>query len=91
MPVETIVPTVEFPAAIPFTLQLSAVAGLPLAIIVAAKTCAPPLGTLAGFGATDIAISSFKVTLAAPLPRVFNWLTAITVTLAGDGSTAGAV
>ena len=49
------------------------------------------MGTLAAFGVTDIAMSSFKLTLAEPLSRGFAWLTAITVTLAGDGITAGAV
>ncbi len=89
--VATIVPTVKFPPEIPFTLQLNPGAGFPLAVIIAVNTCAPPAGTLAAGGATDIAMSSSKVTLADPLSEAFASLTAVTVTCTAAGITAGAV
>jgi hypothetical protein len=85
------VPTVEFPPAIPFTLQLNPAAGSPLAEIVAVNTCAPPVGTFAGFGVTEIPTSFCSVTFAEPLSAAFAWLTAVTVTLGCDGIAAGAV
>ena len=85
------VPTVPFPPAMPFTLQFSPPEGSPVSVTVAVKTCAPPVGTFAGFGATDIAMLSSKVTLADPLLCPSPWLTAVTVTLAGDGIAVGAV
>jgi len=89
--VVTIVPTVEFPPAIPFTLQVKPAAGLPVAVMLAVNTCAPPVGTLTVPGATTTAMSSFKLTFAEPLACPSAWLTAVTVTLGGDGKFAGAV
>jgi hypothetical protein len=89
--VETMVPTVAFPPAIPFTLQSSPAAGSPLSATVAVNTCAPPVGTFADCGANDIAMLSVRFTAADPLSCGFVWLTAVTVTLAGDGIAVGAV
>jgi len=79
--VVTIVPTVEFPPAIPFTLQLNPGAGSPLAVIVAVNTCAPPAGTFAVGGATEISMLFSSVTLADPLSAASASLTAVTVTV----------
>jgi hypothetical protein len=89
--VVTIVPSVEFPPAIPFTLQLNPAAGSPLAVIVAVNTCAPPVGTLAVGGATDTEMSSSSVTLADPLSATSASLTAVIVTRPPAGIAVGAV
>ena len=90
-PVATIVPTVEFPPAIPFTLQLTAVDGLPVPETLAVNTCTPLVGTLAVAGETVMATSSLRFTVAEALADESAWLTAVTVTLGGDGSVVGAV
>jgi hypothetical protein len=89
--VDAIVPTVALPPAIPFTLQLTPAAKPAVPEIFAVKTCAPPVGTLAVAGETVTTMSSFRLTLAEALARASAWLTAVTVTLAGDGRVAGAV
>jgi hypothetical protein len=55
-PVPAIVPIVELPPAIPFTLQLTPPFVVPETLAV--KTCAPPDGTLAVAGETVIAIAT---------------------------------
>jgi hypothetical protein len=56
VPVPAIVPIVELPPAIPFTLQLTSAFVVPETLAV--NTCAPPDGTLAVEGATVIAIAT---------------------------------
>jgi hypothetical protein len=90
-PVETIVPMVEFPPAIPLTLQLTAADGLPVPATFAVNTCTPFAGTFTAAGETVIAMSSFKFTVAEALADKSASLTAVTVTLGGDGSALGAV
>jgi hypothetical protein len=85
------VPTVEFPPGTPFTLQVNPAAGSPLAVIVAVNTCAPPAGTLAVSGTTEIEMSSSKITLADPLSAASAALTAVTVTRPPVGIAVGAV
>ena len=58
-PVPAIVPIIELPPAIPFTLQVTSVFAIPETPAV--NICAPPDGTLAVAGETEIAV-------AAPLP-----------------------
>ena len=87
----TTAPTVAFPPAIPFTLQLNPDDVSPLAVIVAVKTCAPPAGTFAAGGATEIAMSSSNVTLADPLSAAFTALTAVIVKRPLAGIVVGAV
>lgn len=87
----TIVPSVALPPAIPFTLHVTPFAGLPVPVTVAVNTCAPPVAMLAGLGATVTAMSSLKFTAADPLAWGSALLTAVTVTVAGDGRFAGAV
>jgi hypothetical protein len=89
--VVTIVPTVEFPPAIPLTLHVNPAAGSPLAVVVAVNTCAPPVGTFAVGGATEIEMSSSSVTLADPLSAVSALLTAPIVTRPPAGIAVGAV
>jgi hypothetical protein len=55
-PVPAIVPIVELPPAIPFTLQLTPPFVVPETLAV--NTCAPPEGTFAVEGATEIAIAT---------------------------------
>jgi hypothetical protein len=57
-PFGTIVPTVEFPPAIPFTPHVTPVAGLPVAEMPAVKICAPPVGTVTAFGVTPTTMLS---------------------------------
>ena len=90
-PVARIVPMVEFPPAIPFTLQLTAADGLPAPETLAVNTCTPLVGMLTVAGETVMAISSLRLTVAEALADELAWLTAVTVTLGGDGSAAGAV
>ena len=90
-PFATTVPSVAFPPATPFTLQVTPVAGLPEPVTVVVNTCAPPVATLTGLGATLTTMSSLRLTPAAALACESAVLTASTVTLAGDGKSTGAV
>lgn len=89
--VVAIVPTIEFPPAIPFTLHEKPAAGFPVADMLAVNTCSLPVGMLTVLGATITAMLSSNVTTAEPLACASAWLTAVTVTLGGDGRIAGAV
>lgn len=57
-PFETIVPTVEFPPAMPLALQVTPGAGLPVAVIVAVNTWPPLVGRLAEGGDSATTMSS---------------------------------
>jgi hypothetical protein len=89
--VVTIVPTAAFPPAIPFTLHVTPDAALPNPEMFAVNTCSPPVGTFAVGGDTVIATLSLRFTFAESLADESASLTAVTVTLGGDGSAAGAV
>lgn len=91
VPVATIMPTVEFPPEIPFTLQLTAMDGLGVPDTLAVNTCTPLVGTLTVAGETVMAMSSLRFTVAEALADASARLTTVTVTLDGDGSAAGAV
>jgi len=56
VPAFAIVPIVELPPAIPFTLQVTPLFAVPETLAV--NTCAPPDGTLAIAGETEIAIAA---------------------------------
>lgn len=90
-PVDAIVPTLALPPAIPLMLQLTPAAKPAVPEMLAVNTCAPPVGMLAVAGETVTTMSSFKLTLAEARACASAWLTAVTVTLAGDGRVAGAV
>lgn len=66
-PLAAIVPSVELPPAIPFTLHVTAVEALPVPVTVAVKTCAPPVATVADKGKTLTTMSSVSVTLTDEL------------------------
>lgn len=89
-PFAKIEPTVAFPPAMPLTLQVTVVFGLPLPITVAEKTCAPPVDTVADAGATLTAMSSFNVTLADELACASVTLVAVTVMSSFAGKIDGA-
>ena len=84
-------PTAAFPPAIPFTLHVTPDAALPNPERFAVNTCSPLVGTFAVGGDTVIATLSLRFTSAESLADESASLTAVTVTLGGDGSTAGAV
>jgi hypothetical protein len=65
-PVPAIVPIVELPPAIPFTLQLTSAFVVPETLAV--NTCAPPDGTLAIEGETVIAIATPPPLLPTGIP-----------------------
>lgn len=90
-PFATIVPTVEFPPATPFTPHVTAVDGAPDPLTVAVKPCAAFVATFALVGEISTTMSSCSITLADPLALGDATLTAVTVTVAGEGSTFGAV
>jgi hypothetical protein len=84
------VPAIVLPPAIPFTLHVMPVAGLPEPETVAVKTCPPAVGTVAARGEIVTAISSSSVTVAEPVAAASAELTAVTVTLDGIGRIVGA-
>lgn len=84
-----IVPTVEFPPGIPFTSQEIAVS---LAMQDdALKICIWPSETLAAEGEIEFIEVHVIVTLAVPDFEASATLVAVTFTIAGEGSVAGAV
>lgn len=84
------VPTVEFPPATPFTLHVTPAAKAPVPLTFAVNTWPPPVATSTGFGETLTLILSSSVTAADPEAEESAALTAVTVTLAGDGKVIGA-
>jgi len=90
-PLAAMAPTVESPPTIPLTLQMTPVAGLPVAETVAVNTCTPPVGMLTVPGETVTMRPTFRLTVAEALFWGDAWLTAMTVTPAEDGRTDGAV
>ena len=86
-----IVPRVEFPPAIPFTLHVTAVDGLPVPVTFAMKTWALVVGTERLEGDTLTAISSAIVTVTEALALASSTLVAVIVELACAGRIAGAV
>jgi len=83
------VPTVALPPAIPFTLQVTAVFAVP--VTVAVNCCVAPVTTEALVGLTVTATPETIVTDAEADLVGSNWLVAITVTVAGEGTADGAV
>ena len=85
-----IVPTEIFPPAMPFTCQVTAV--LEAFATEAANICDPDAATTVAFeGLTDTVIIGETVTCAEAVLVVSAPDTAVTVTVAGDGTAAGAV
>jgi hypothetical protein len=84
-----ICPTVVFPFGMPFTVQLTVVFELPVTAGVMARFS--PVPTTALVGATVTRIPESIVTLAVALIELFAWLVAVTITIAGFGTVAGAL
>lgn len=90
-PFAVIVPTTLLPPAIPFTVHVTPVAGLPEAATAAVKTCVPPAETLAEGGETPTTMSSRRATLAGAESVESTALTAVIDTAGFAGRMAGAV
>ena len=90
-PFEEIVPTVEFPPVMLFTSQVTAVFDVP--VTVAVNCCAPFAATVAGEGETlTLTMAGATMTTAADADFVESACeTAVTVTVLGFGTFAGAV
>ena len=84
-------PSVAFPPAMPFTLQVTAVEGLPVPVTDAVNTWAAPVETVADGGRRLTTMLSCNVTVTEALSFGLTWLTAVTVALAPGGRIAGAV
>ena len=91
-PFGTIVPTMEFPPAVPFTLQVTAVDGLPVpGVTVAVKSCAAEVESVAEVGSTLTTMLSCSVTVTEALSFGLTCATAVTITLEPGGRIVGAV
>jgi len=91
-PFGAIVPTMEFPPTMPFTLQVTAVEGLPVpGVTVTVKSCAAEVETVAEVGSTLIAMLSCNVTVTEALSFGLTCATAVTVTLKPSVRIVGAV
>jgi hypothetical protein len=89
MPIAEIVPTVELPPVTPLTCQVTAV--FDELATVAVKACEPVAVTVAVPGMTETEIAGTRVTCAEPDLLVSAAATAVTLTVAGEGTIAGAV
>ena len=90
-PLAVMIPTDEFPPAIPFTLQVTAVEGAPVAVMLAVKACPASVDTLADGGTIPTIMSSVKVTGADAAASGCEMFVAVIVITAGDGRMPGAV
>ena len=91
-PFGAIVPTMEFPPTVRFTVQVTVAEGLPVpVVIVAVKSCAAEVKTVAEVGSTLIAMLSCKATETEALSFGLTCATAVTVTLEPGGRIVGAV
>ena len=88
-PVTTIVPTAVLPPEIPSTSH--AIAAVPIPQKVAVNVCACPSAICTVGGAIELGVAHAIVTAALPVFAGSATLAAVTVTVAGDGITAGAV
>jgi hypothetical protein len=84
-----IVPTVELPPEIPFTLQVTAV--LAAFATSAVNVCVPPTATLTNTGNMETDTAALIVTWAVAYFVVSNVHAAFTVTILGEGRDAGGV
>ena len=86
------VPTVEFPPVIPFTFQVTLVFDVFWTVAVKVLVRLVRTEALVGEMATVIAAGGgVIVTVAEPTTEVSAWLRACIVTVAGEGTVAGAV
>lgn len=85
------VPVALLPPAIPFTLHMTAVEGLPEPVTVAVNTCAAPAETVAELGEIASGMLSVSVSVAEPVAVASSTLAAWIVIAVLEGRTAGAV
>lgn len=90
-PFDTIVPFAASPPLTLFTLQFTAVAGLPELVTLAVNPCVPPNGSPAASGEMPTTISLVIVTLAVSLALASAALVAVTVTFVAPGIVDGAL
>ena len=88
MPFTSMVPTVRLPPAIPFTLQFTAVLVVPVTVAVKAFTWPTPI--VAEVGAMLTVTGTTMVTIEDAVTVGSTTLVAVTVTVAGLGTVAGA-
>ena len=88
-PLGVIVPSVELPPAMPFTLQVTALEDAPA--ILAVNACPAPVETVAEVGEIPITIPPVSVTMADPVAVLSVMLDAVTVMVGGEGIALGAV
>jgi len=86
-----IMPSDELPPATPFTLQVTAVEGAPLAVMFAVKACPASVDTVAVGGKIPTTMSSASVIVTEVVASGCALLDAVKVTLGGDDRTFGAV
>ncbi len=90
-PFEAMVPSVKLPPAMPFTLHVTAVDGLPGPDMLAMNAWPPPVEIVAEVGEMPTTKSSFRVTTDEVVTSDSALLEAVTVTLADTGIVTGAV
>lgn len=82
------VPSVELPPVVPFTCQVTAVLLIPVTMEV--NCCVAPASTFTELGEMPIEVFAVMVTEAEADTEVSACETAVTVTVAGLGTVAGA-
>jgi hypothetical protein len=85
------VPSVELPPAMPFTLHVTAVDGLPVAVTLAVNACPAPVETVAEIGEIPTTMSSLSDMTADAVDEGSALLDATIVTLGAVGNPFGAV
>ena len=90
-PLGVIVPRIELPPTMPFTLQVTAFEDGPAPVILAVNACPEPVETVAEIGEIPITIPPVSVTMADPMAVLSVVLDAVTVMVGGEGIALGAV
>jgi hypothetical protein len=90
-PLGVIVPRIELPPTMPFTLQVTALEDAPAPVILAVNACPAPVETVAEVGEIPITIPPVSVTMADPVAVLSVMLDAVTVMVGGEGIVLGAV
>src|SRR5580704_13397942 len=90
-PLGVIVPRIELPPTMPFTLQVTAFEDAPPPVKLAVNACPAPVETVAEVGEIPITIPPVSVTMADPVALLSVMLDAVTVMVGGEGIALGAV
>jgi hypothetical protein len=88
---EAIVPRVELPPAMSFTLHVTAVEAPPVPVTLAVNACPAPVETVAEVGEIATTIPSVSETTADAAALLSALLSAVTVTVGSEGMAFGAV